>query len=60
LKVKPNSKTFGNVQKAAEEEHANKTNVIEKAVSIFQQCTENYRSHAKMFNVGEADFFACN
>jgi hypothetical protein len=45
LKVKPNSeKTFGNVQKVAEEERVIENgNVIEKAESIFQQCTENYQ-----------------
>jgi hypothetical protein len=55
LKVKPNSgRSLGTSRRRKNTRNEN-GNVIEKAESIFQQFTENY-DHAKMFNVGEADF----
>jgi hypothetical protein len=48
LKVKPNSvKTFGNVQVVAEEHVIENGKVFEKAESIFQRFTENYRKPCK-------------
>jgi coproporphyrinogen III oxidase len=60
LKVKPNREDLWERPEGG----GGRTRVIEngkffeKAESIFRQFTGNYEAMQKMFNVGEADFFA--
>jgi coproporphyrinogen III oxidase len=60
LKVKPNSREdLGNVQKVAEEERVIENGKFSKRRSQYFSSSRKLPAMQKMFNVGEADFFAC-